>query len=545
MASRHKTKIKTQAQNSETFSAGFPASTRAILTKRLILSRLDWGPVVVALGLIVLYSLLPLGTAIEFGGDEGIELMKGLLVSKGYKLYTQIWNDQPPVLTMLLSLIFRVCGPSILAARLLAALFGTILFLALYQAVQMRSNRVAAGAAVFFLAAAPGMLQLSSSVMLEVPAIGTAVVSMWLLFGWVRKGKLRWLLFSGAVMGIALQIKLTAVIVAPAICLEILAAVAMNRNMKALAHSNVSSNKGLATTKCPNGKSVFRSALRAGLSWVSAVALTSIVIGFLFAKGSLASSWRSHTGTQHVSGMPSPDDFRFRADLFLKHLECLAGAVVGAAILFRGKRFRELQFPCVLLITSLLIHFFHRPWWPYYYLHLAVPLAWLSGIAFAEIVKRTSQLLTTKTTARLKWWKLGTLSILAGGGIVVSEMRLEGNVRALRVLPIVNGNPIVQKMRQFAPKTDWVYAQPEIYAFHAGLRVPPELTVVVLKRFWSGQINTIDIIETCRRYKVEQLVLYESRVSPQWKEFLTPVYVLAERGSNCLLYASQQLTGSK
>ena len=90
---------------------------------------------------IVIYLSLPLGSALEFGGDEGFELMKGYLCAKGYSLYSQIWNDQPPVLTMLLSLLFKSCGPSVLAARCLACGFGLLLFGTFFTLLQSLSGR--------------------------------------------------------------------------------------------------------------------------------------------------------------------------------------------------------------------------------------------------------------------------------------------------------------------------------------------------------------------------------------------------------------------
>jgi hypothetical protein len=86
-----------------------------------------------------------------------------------------------------------------------------------------------------------------------------------------------------------------------------------------------------------------------------------------------------------------------------------------------------------------------------------------------------------------------------------------------------------------------VYVQPVIYPFHAGLPVPPELAVVMLKRYWSGQITPEQIVETCRRYKPEQLLLYRSRVGNEWKELLTANYRTAYQDTNHVLYVSKEI----
>src|ERR1044071_2269681 len=62
----------------------------------------------------------PIREGFIFGGDEGYELYKGFLFEKGFALYSEIWNDQPPLHTWLLAALFHITGPSLLAARLAA-----------------------------------------------------------------------------------------------------------------------------------------------------------------------------------------------------------------------------------------------------------------------------------------------------------------------------------------------------------------------------------------------------------------------------------------
>jgi hypothetical protein len=60
----------------------------------------------------------------------------------------------------------------------------------------------------------------------------------------------------------------------------------------------------------------------------------------------------------------------------------------------------------------------------------------------------------------------------------------------------LSDSPVVAKMKEYAGRTHWVYAQQVIYALHAGLPVPLELAVVTLKRFWSDQVSTAEVVET-------------------------------------------------
>ena len=44
----------------------------------------------VILATLLIFSVLPLGTAFEFGDDESYEVIKAFMCSKGYRLYTEI-----------------------------------------------------------------------------------------------------------------------------------------------------------------------------------------------------------------------------------------------------------------------------------------------------------------------------------------------------------------------------------------------------------------------------------------------------------------------
>ena len=78
--------------------------------------------IILALG-VLFYSQLPLGTAFLLGSDEGCELMKAAMCNHGFKLYTDIWSDQPPIFTLVLCQAFKAFGASLLVGRLVAAFF--------------------------------------------------------------------------------------------------------------------------------------------------------------------------------------------------------------------------------------------------------------------------------------------------------------------------------------------------------------------------------------------------------------------------------------
>ena len=60
---------------------------------------------------VALQCFLPLGTAIKIGADEDFELSKPTLCLNGYKLYTEVWDNQPPLYTFLIKQILKPLDP--------------------------------------------------------------------------------------------------------------------------------------------------------------------------------------------------------------------------------------------------------------------------------------------------------------------------------------------------------------------------------------------------------------------------------------------------
>ena len=172
-----------------------------------------------------------------------------------------------------------------------------------------------------------------------------------------------------------------------------------------------------------------------------------------------------------------------------------------------------------------------------------MPVAWLAGWAVAEGVKTAYRTFAARrfTLASVPALKAITLCGLAAVVLSRSEARLEANVKQMRRSPPINTNGLLARMRRYAPETHWVYAEPVIYPFHARLPVPPELAVVVAKRFWSGQISSQAILATCNRYRPEQVLLPNGPMSVDWKKFLDSGYSLAAADKTSLLYVAKSL----
>jgi len=147
-------------------------------------------PVVVGVTLLGLFFLLlrcfPSHTAAQIGADEGFELAKATLCLHGHKLYSEVWNDQPPLHTFLVNQLIqfqsvrqssstgrqvagelaRTPAPSVLGPRLLTTVCSAVLLLTIFGMVCRFSGTLCATLTTALLIVPPGFLELTSSCML-------------------------------------------------------------------------------------------------------------------------------------------------------------------------------------------------------------------------------------------------------------------------------------------------------------------------------------------------------------------------------------------
>ena len=489
---------------------------------------LDWA---VPLGFgVTLCLCVPLRTALEFGGDEGYELMKGFLVSLGHPLYREVWNDQPPLHTELLALLFRLFGPSAYVGRLLSVGFATLLVTALYRLVSERSGRVAGLVAVGLLVSASGFLELSVSVMIELPAMALALASLWAGSNYFAgKGK-RWLGFSGVLFGGALQVKLTAAIFLPALAVEFLTRrTRLKRKVESLdeplsgMEARGGNDPGPLATGQKAGGDLSRRPREGGAVWTprptgeaaiwcgAAAAIFGIIAVAYYGANALPVFWASHFSAGTLKAVAS-EGFGFRFDSLLNDLALLAPAAAGMALI-GWKRRGDLLFPVVLLATALAIHLWHRPYWYYYGLHFAIPLAWLGAVGIVEWFRALWQLDFTASQGSKVRAGIGVLgwSVMVSLALTLAPEKAWNALMRLAAAAPASADPRVVALRRHAAETHWVLTDRVIYAFWTDLPVPPELAVVPSKRIWSGQINRRELERCLERYRPEQILL-----EPDW-----------------------------
>jgi hypothetical protein len=466
-----------------------------------------------------LHWLLPLGTAVQVGADEGFELSKAMLCLKGHKLYTEVWNDQPPLHTFLITQVVGWLGPSVLWPRLMTVGFGAVLVGALFLLIFRLSGLLAGAVAAFVVVGAPGFLTLSSSCMLEVPSLGTGVAALCIL-GLAPKSSWRLPeLTAGMVFGGALQMKLV-----PAYLLPLAAIFLRARDYQA----------GAPVKQTIISLAIFGSSL----------AVTYIALDLLIERGAFllnfGQAMSSHFGGPKSSEYGSAGEHSFDWAALVKNWDMTVPGVLGVVVtISENRRNLVAAIPVAWLALSLLVFGIHRPWWPYYYIHTVVPFAWCAGIGLGWMLRvvagRRGQrgaeqgvageagvhdgregLSNRRRDERgerrgeggsgdpggkveppyvgcYRWWVTVPAGIFVVCAVAWASGRVYLQITTMRLSPQTYSEPVLGEIKRYEPLAGLLYAEQSVYSFHSGIPMPPRLAVVHLKRFWAGKMSNAEM----------------------------------------------------
>lgn len=474
---------------------GGPEEVHTSILSRATLKRFVLLAVLLAV-FMVLQFLLPLRTAIQIGADEGFELAKATLCLKGYKLYTEVWNDQPPLHTLLITQILKHLSSSILGPRLLTSAFTIVLLSSVFFISLRVSGLLVSALTTTLLIASPGFVELSASCMLEIPALATAVAALSLLL--VRRKINRHVaeILSGLLFGLAFEVKLISAILPP------LAAFVLW-----LYHR----------TSASPGRNIAWSLLVLALTMaISFVATDYLVEGGTYLRH-FQQSWSSHFAATKSVEYGSPNDHPFDWSVLLKNWDTTIPAVVGVIVLLCRVRQRPSDIlPLAWLALTVAVFASHKPWWPYYYIHNAIPLCWCAAIGIKFVLQRI------RLRRAVGWGVLfGVFGICALGWM---GARLYLEVASIRNSPQTYSSLLLQQIERLKPFAKFFYTEEPIFSFHAGIPMPPQLAVVPLKRLWSGDMTSARMGTEMAEVKPEIILLKTITTDPPFSDLLAAEY---------------------
>jgi 4-amino-4-deoxy-L-arabinose transferase-like glycosyltransferase len=438
----------------------------------------------------VLYTI-PIPDIFSFDPDEGLELMKAFLYSQGFSLYTEIWNDQPPLFTILLSIWFNLFGYSVFAARILVLLLSAVLVWSFYNVMRYFIGILPALVGTFLLIFSSNFIKLSVSVMVGIPFLSLTMLSIYLLIIYHEKRSKISLILSGCLFAFSLQTKFLAIVIIPAIILLI-------------AYFKVEPNRIKPSLKKLAIDIIY---------WLTTIGVLFLILSVIFNSINYEQLWQSHDiGSNERYGKNYNSDLIMYQVIGNRRVFSLL-ACLGIFTVFAKRRWEGL-IPLGWLGTALVFMLNHKPIWYHHYLVIFIPMAWLSAYAFILVVDLCQ---------RNNWYtnfKLRKINKLIVPGLAVFLLinfiyKIPSQIPNFKDKPRDLRFESVELLLKNKESTQWVFTDSPIIAFYAGLPVPPKVAVLSRKRFLSNNITLDDIQSVIQTYRPEQIVF------ARWKETLT------------------------
>jgi len=444
----------------------------------------------VSLGLAaVIVLFFPFRYRIEFDADEGVNAIKAMMVLRGYRLYADIWSDQPPLFTYLLAGWFRVFGLRAVVGRGLVLLFSTALVSLGASYLRRFWGGLAAVCALGTFLLLPFFPRLSVSMMIGLPAISLAFASFYALARWHEGHRLPWLLISALLLGLSILTKGFTFILAPIWFLGIILSV-----------------RGREAREKPGAKAWTGPALWLGLLVLIGVTAAVGLVGV----GNLDQLVDVHlqagqTEAFEVSSTHPPLGYYLSESMTLFLL-----AAAGAWTAVRRRSWTALYLAAWIVVGYVLLAV-NNPAWYHHQLLLTVPATVLASIAVATSIRDLAGIRNRPSTP------LGVVGNLACVGLFLAflSVRVPGTLDGLDVrLPNFRGpspgeeaeRELLGVMGNHVAETHWLYTDRPMFAFLTQLPVPPNLAVITSKRLLTGRLTEEEVLRTLEEYKPEMIL---------------------------------------
>ncbi len=430
----------------------------------------------------------------EFNPDEGNNLIKSLLLDRGYSLGNQIWTDQPPGFTYLLWGVFKIFGWSVPIARQTALCFAGIIIFVTYDVLRSSArNRCGHPAAItgcVILMLSTLFARLSVSVMIGLPAIAVMMLAVWSLNEYLQSQRRHWLVICGALMGFSMGIKLFTGFLVP-----IYTAVLVVHHMRG------DRSGGWRRMLIPV------TLLLSGFIGVLLICLSPIIL-----QGGVRELIEPHLIVR-LSRKGDADGLRRLLRFIRQDIYLFALALLGTLQALKMRKTGILLWAFWLFSAAAFLYD-HSPVWNHHRLLLTVPGAILAGYALGEML-----------SVLMRKWPPGILpmrgfvpAVAVAGFLVASYPNLEkvflpGNQLNYRTLRDTRAQGVIER---YLPDIRYMVSARQIFAFRVKRPVPPNLAVTSTKRFRAQLLTTDDIMDDIRGYRPEVILL-----SDQWKESIT------------------------
>jgi len=458
----------------------------------------------------------PFRTYFEVDPDEGNNVIKSLLMDRGYHLYSQIWSDQAPLFSYALQWWFDLFGWTTHAARVFMIVCSAVTLWGVYQTARLLAGHVAGIAAVILLLLTPYYIALSVSIMLGLPALMWAVVSLWALTAWMQRGGNVWLVVSAVALSLSVMTKLFTGFLVPIFGAAVL----------------------IKAWRDGRGRVAPLRRIIPAATWSGAWLLpTAVLLLVIVRPAGFSQLIRPHVQAQDVyAEVAETANIAWRLTGEGKPggaEDIIILGAIGLGLALLQRRWAAL-IPAAWAAAAYVSLAWHAPIWYHPVPLVMIPVALLAGLASGGIVPATRRREALPRTAGAVGTVVLRLAAVACAiSVIVGIPGEHGKYASSKQLGgMVEYAPrdryLTAVMRQYAQRSEWVFSDRQIYAFAAGLPVPPELSVTSRKRLLTTQMSNEDIVNILQEYSPEQIVMggWRMAMTRPMLEFLREQYTL-------------------
>lgn len=477
----------------------------------------------IAIPIAFIYFFVPFQETWLYNSDEGLEIIKALLLQKGHSLYEPLWSDQPPIFTWLLGAWSQFFGKTVASIRTLTILFSILLLFSFRRLIAHYFDNVTSIYAVIVLMLSQNFLQLSVSVMQAIPSLSLGVFSLYFLVLYLSSKFVikPFLILSAIVLALGIQIKFWIIILIPVSLIYLI------------------TDTGRLFEEFKVEKVLEK--LIDVVIWSISLVVPILTIAWLAQPFPLNQLLGAHFKNRIYEYLDLTRMFSLaaRSDRILL-LFALAGFFL--ACFSKKKGLSRIFIPTLWLMFNFILFWNHRPIWYHYYSIFVIPLVWLSSyffwwswstLASQRVNIETWQPSKLLTLPKIKSIKYGIAAIV----MALSMYSMRGKVNYYTMQNAAewgddthNWQEIVSAISNYRDKTNWLYTDNPILAVHTDLPIPPEVAVITKKRFGRGGDYEQKLLSSLQSYQPEQLVFtnYQSLLEhPQIGSYIKQHYELA------------------
>lgn len=438
-----------------------------------------------------IFWIVPIAETFQFDSDEGQEMIKALLYSQGFALYGEIWSDQPPLFTFLLSHwlnVFDFLGDSIFAARLLVLCFATLLLWSFSQILRSILGIIPAILGTILLIFSLNFMRLSVSIMIGLPSLSLAMVSIYFLFLFSPKNRYFYLaILSGMAFALSLQLKMYTIFLFPLILFY-----------------------WLKQYKDKDARRHLWGFLPAVL-WCLSFLGTFAIAGFLLGALDLQSFFQVHLTSNVKDAFPNQNSAYDIFMMYLQDLDYGLLAILGIRKIWKSQDSLT-KFPLIWLMLATVILLNHKPIWYHHYLLLSIPLTWLATYGIVAAIRDLQKIgwfVALRNRKFREIFKLRYAAIALMFSCLVLPIKL--SFLALQNQQFLQESrdrqEVLQQLVAYRDSTHWIFTDLPMYAAHAGLNVPPEIATLSRKRIASQEISDDFLQSLFAKYAPEQCLI--------------------------------------